>query len=300
MVTPEFARTISGVFGERGVQWLRELPALLSEYAQRWNLTLESPFDLSYSYVAPARQADGRAVVVKAGVPGPGLTREAEALRFYLGRGAVQLLRADPNRGVLLLERLQPGLPVLTVTDEDQSTRIAAAVMQCLWRPAPSAGPFPSVAEWAAGLGRLRARYAGGSGPLPERLVRMAETLFADLLQSSGPPVLLHGDLHHWNILSRGPDGWAAIDPKGVTGEPAYEAGAWLRNPFPALLREPDRARRLTRRGDVLVEALGLDRQRLVNWAKAQAVLSAWWALEDNEAQWEPWLDCAELLSTLR
>ena len=86
---------------------------------------------------------------------------------------------------------------------------------------------------------------------------------------------MLHGDLHHFNILRSDAHGWLAIDAKGVVGEPAYETGALLRNPMPAVLDLPDPARVLRRRADALCEALDLDVARVYGWAYAQAVLSA-------------------------
>ena len=76
------------------------------------------------------------------------------------------------------------------------------------------------------------------------------------------PPVVLHGDLHHFNILAAERQPWLAIDPKGVVGEPVYETGALLRNPWPDLLSLPDPGRILARRVDQLAEELGFDRAR--------------------------------------
>jgi streptomycin 6-kinase len=120
------------------------------------------------------------------------------------------------------------------------------------------------------------------------------------LLASAGEPALLHGDLHHGNILADGPAAWRAIDPKGLVGEPAYEAGALLRNPLPELLAWPDPRRILSRRLDVLAGALGFDRARLRDWGFAQAVLSGWWSFEDHGHGWEPAIACAELLAGVR
>jgi streptomycin 6-kinase len=297
----DFARTIIDVHGEAGVEWLGKLPALLADCAQRWSLTPDLPFaPLSYNYVLPALRADGARVVLKAGVPERELLAEIEALRLFDGRGSVRLLDADPDRGVLLLERIEPGTPLTAVFDagrDEEATAAAAAAMRRLWRPAPPAGPFPSVADWARGLTRLRSQFAGGSGPLPAALVDQAEQLFAELIGSMDEPVLLHGDLHHGNILAAGRAPWLAIDPKGVVGEPAYEAGALLRNPMPRILEIVEPRRLLTRRIDQLGEALGLDRVRLRGWGIAQAVLSAWWSLEDHGRGWEEAIACAEHLA---
>lgn len=282
-----FVQTVSSTWGDPGRRWLSALPILLEDCARRWSLTPSPPFpNLTFNYVAPAVMADGTEVVLKAGVPGPDLRREAAALRAFDGRGSVRLLESDAGAGILLLERLRPGAVLTTLADEahdDEATTIAASVMRGLWRPAPPGRDFPTVADWGESFARLRARFGGGTGPLPAAQVEEAESLFAELLASSGPPVLLHGDLHHDNILSAHRQPWLAIDPKGVVGEPAYEVGALLRNLWPDRHAHRDPERLLERRTHRLAEELGLDPMRVRGWASAQAVLSAVWGVEDGD-----------------
>jgi streptomycin 6-kinase len=298
-VPDELAQTIVEAFGQKGAEWLRGLSVLAAECAQRWSLTILPPFaSMSYNYVAPAVRADGTDAVLKLGVPNPELLTEIEALRLFDGRGIVRLLDADPERGALLLERLKPGTLLSSVTDDEQATSIAAQVMQQLWRPVPPEHPFPTVARWAAGLQRLRDRFDGGTGPFPTTWVERAERLFAELIESMDEPVLLHGDLHHYNILAAERQPWLALDPKGVVGEAAYEVGALLRNPCSRILGEPGVRRISARRLDQLAAELGFDRERLVGWGVAQAVLSAWWVYEDHGHGWEPWIAFADMLAT--
>lgn len=295
-----FVRRIVELYGATGIEWLNCLPSIIADCAQRWSLVVMPPFEpLSYNYVAPAMRTDGRDVVLKVGVPNPELLTEIEALRLFNGRGIVQLLEVDRDQGALLLERLKPGTPLSSLTDDEQATTIAAQVMLQLWKPVPAEHPFPTVAKWAAGLKRFREHFCGGSGPFPASLVKAAETLFAELIGSMAEPVLLHGDLHHQNILAAQRQPWLALDPKGLVGEPAYEVGALLRNPMPQLLTVPQPRRILARRVDQLAEELGFDRARLVGWGLAQAVLAAWWSFEDHGHGWEPWIACAELLAAL-
>ncbi len=300
MRIPEnFARTMIELNGDAGAAWLDRLPALLAACADRWGLTLEPPFTLSYNYVAPAVRADGTPVVLKVGWPGRELLTEIAALRFYDGHGIAQLLDADPEWGALVLERLVPGVMLSEVPDDEEATRIAAGVMRQLWRPLPSDHSFRAVADWAAGLAKLRPRFGGTTGPLPAPLVERAEALFADLLPSQVAPVLLHGDLHHWNIMTAEREPWLALDPKGIAGEPAYEVGALLRNQIPRLLASPNPASAMARRVDILADELGFDRARLAGWGVAQAVLSAWWSIEDHGYGGEEAITCAELLLPL-
>jgi streptomycin 6-kinase len=299
-IPDDFAGRMVELYGNEGNDWLERLPALLDACARRWSLALQPPFELSYNYVCPAVRADGTEVVLKVGVVNPELLSEIAALQLYAGRGCAQLLDADPDQGIMLLERLRPGTPLLELQDDQQATAIAAQVMAQLWRPVPPNHPFPTVAKWAAGLGRLRARFNGRTGPLPRRLVEMAESLFAELIPSMAEPVLLHGDLHHWNILAAERQTWLALDPKGIVGEPAYEVGAWLRNPMPDIARMPQAGRILARRMDQFADLLGFDRARILGWGVAQAVLSAWWSFEDHGHGWEPAIACADLLATLK
>jgi len=300
-VIPEtFARDIILYHGEDGERWMSQLPAILAACEERWKITIGAPFaNLSFHYVASATCADGSAVVVKASAPTGEFQQESEALRLFGGRGMAELLARDDASEVMLLEALQPGTLLASVEDDEAATSIAAGVMRQFWRPVPADHPFPTVADWGRGFNRLREHYDGGCGPFPPRLLEQAETLFADLCASMDAPVLLHGDLHHDNILAGQRLPWLAIDPKGLVGEPAYETGALLRNPLPGLLQMPQPARVLARRIDQLAEELGLDRARIHGWGLAQAVLSAWWNVEDEGAIGSEAMACAELLASL-
>jgi streptomycin 6-kinase len=302
-VPERFARTMIELHGDAGQVWLDNLPARIADYERRWAMQVAAPFaNLSYNYVALALRADGSEVILKLGMPHPELTSEIAALRLYDGHGCARLIESDPECGALLIERLLPGDMLLDLTDDDEATRIAAQVMRALWRPAPPApedAVFPSTARWATGLERLRARYDGGTGPLPAEMVERAEALFSELLASSGAPMLLHGDLHHENILAAERAPWLAIDPKGLMGEVEYEVGALIRNPLPRLLELPDVTATLARRFDILAETLGFDRQRLIAWSYTQAILSAWWTIEDHGHGWEPIIALSERLTLL-
>ena len=297
-IPEDFARTQVSLHGEAGTAWLNRLPALTQELEERWSLSVGPPFpNLSYNWVAPAVREDGTPAVLKLSFPGEKEFRtEAEALEAFDGGGICRLLGVDLDRGAMLLERLEPGRPLAAVGDDEEATAIAAGVMKKLWRPAPPDHGLPLVSDWARGFERLRGRFGGGTGPMPARLVEEAESLFADLLASQGEPLLLHGDLHQENILSAGREPWLAIDPKGVVGEAAYDTAALLHNPVRAL-NTPDPRGLTRRRLDALSGELGLDRDRVRAWGLAQAVLAAYWSLEDGGAVWDEALSFAKLIA---
>jgi len=297
-----FAHKMITLGGLEGHAWIDRLPYILAACEQRWGLTIGPPFDLSFNYVAPALRNDGTPVVVKACLPNSE-TSQVEALRLFDGHGMVRLLAWDPDDEVMLLEQMRPGTRLSTEEDDKKATSIAASVMRQLWRTVPPEHAFPTVSDWGKGFARLRQHYGGGCVPFPTALLEEAETLFAELNASMAEPVLLHGDLHHENILAAEREPWLAIDPKGVVGDPAYETGALLCNQESVVLEAPQPGRIMARRVDQLSDELGIDRARVRGWGLVQAVLSVWWDIEDFghlEDYDIAGLACAELLAAIK
>ena len=299
-----FAVHIVEAFGAGGKTWLDALSGLVADLAMRWELEIGEPFELSYGYVVAARRTDGTEAVLKIGVSGEESRREIPALRVYGGVGACRLLEADEPRGAMLLERLRPGetLIALAQRDDEAATRVGARVMRRLWRPVPEDTEFLPIARWFEdAFSRYRAYY-GGIGPLPRPLFERAEALAFELLSSAPSEVLLHGDFHHYNVLSTESSGersgWLAIDPKGMTGDPGYEPAVFLCNPNERDLSATPQL--LNRRLSVLAEELGYDRDRLRDWGIAHAVLSACWSAEEGGGNWGQAIRAAELLFGLQ
>lgn len=288
------------LLGDEGAAWADGLPDLVDELAAEWSLDIgEVREPLTFNFIVSVRLPDGAPGILKLGFAGGGMERELAALKFFDGRGAVRVLRDDPRRWAMLLERVEPGTPLTAIHDDERGTTIAANAMRELRRPIRGEHSFPTVAVLPAGL-LVREHFDGGTGPFPAALVDRAQGLFRELIASSGEPVLLHGDLHHWNILQADGDAWLAIDPKGVVGEAEYEVGAFIRNPTPGLMERPDAGPLLERRIYQFSDELGFDRKRVHGWSLATAVLAGWWAFEDHGTFNPVWLECAAALADVR
>ncbi len=85
-----------------------------------------------------------------------------------------------------------------------------------------------------------------------------------------------------------------AIDPKGVVGEPAYEVARFLHNPIPRFLEMPSPRDVILNRVAILADSVNLDRERILSWGFCKTVLSAWWNIEDNGAEWDYLVACAK------
>lgn len=297
VLPPRFTETICGVHGEAGQKWLDQLGLLLQVCEHRWALEIQydTPYTLSYNYVTPAVLPGGAPAVLKLGVPGKENRTEIEALSWFAGEGMVRLLDADPEQGMMLLERVMPGVTLDAVGLEEEQTRAFVEVMGRLRSTFSGSSLFPTVADWFEGLGRMRERFQGGTGPLPETLVVQAEAWSQKLISSIREPRLLHGDLHHGNILSAAREPWLAIDPKGVIGESEYECIAFLRNHLSA----GDERDALRRRVEHLVKGLDVQRERVLAWGFCHSILSASWHLEEKTVGWEDAVRQAEWFELL-
>lgn len=265
-----------------------------------WELTPAGLLPLSTNWVSRVHRADGSAAVLKLGFPEAGhIADEATALQWFGGRGAVEVLARDDARGALLLEEVRPGSPVRTlVPDRDEeATAALIGVMKRLHRPAPVGADGPALPELAgrsASFADHLHRFPG-DGPIPRRLVERAAVLFDDLCATAAQRVVLHGDLHHDNVLSAGvgrePAGedsarteqepWLAIDPHGVVGDPGYEVGALLYNPDPD--GTDDTVLSLAEsRIEQLADGLGMPADRVVAWGFVQGVLSEVWSFQGD------------------
>jgi streptomycin 6-kinase len=281
MVPRSFSERTVRILGEAGRSWIARLPERLDELAAEWGLRIDAPVpNLSYNYVAPATDADGVPWMLKLN-PAESAEgdREPLALRAYRGEGAVRLGRHDARRRAMLLERVAPGDDLRTFADPE-AAQIAADVLARLWEAKPAEG-LAELGAWTATLDR----FVLAPGPIPRDFVDRAAGLRRDLLASPPERVLLHGDLHHANVLRSETRGWLAIDPKGVVGEKAYDVPAFLLNPGPVPLAAT-RAR-----VDAFVGRLGLERERVVAWSFVQAVVSVCWAVEDGETGETWWKD---------
>lgn len=263
--------------GEAGAAWLKSIPGLIETYEQRWHIHVLEPFNLSYNYVTPALRDDGTQVVLKIGFPqDKEFQTEVRALEIFNGEGIERLLAEDRENAVILIEHVHPGIALSTYTDDEEATRILAGVMKRLWKPLPPHHQFITIAEWTRAIPEYLDKYPT-SGSLPLDLVEKANNLFTELIATSDTPVLVHGDLHHDNVLSSDRDGWLAIDPKGIAAEPAYETAAMIRNPYPGINAFVDLERVLEKRIRILSQELGFDAERIRKWCFAQTVLSAVW-----------------------
>jgi streptomycin 6-kinase len=252
---------------------------MFDSYISRWHLIPDGD---------PIVSRNARLLPVRVGGEGAMLKVATEAeerlggvlMEWWHGDGAARVLARDEH--ALLLERAEGGRSLADMAHggcDEEACRILCAVAARLH--APRAKPLPELIPLSQRFEELEPA-AGAHGGI---LVRCAETARA-LLRDPREVGVLHGDLHHGNVLDFGARGWLAIDPKGLVGERAFDFANIFTNPD---LDDPARPlatgpETFARRVEIVAEAAKLDRTRLLRWILAWTGLSAAWFLGDGDS----------------
>ncbi len=258
-------------------RWLATLPAFAEGIVSEWDLTVDGqPAHGQCSLVLPVLTADGVPAALKLAWPHDEARNEHLALQHWHGQGSVLLLRADPRRWALLLERAGPA--DLGSIDDVEACTVVAGLLARLHRPAPPQLALLSAAaaDWGRRLGALPR-----SAPLPRRLVEQAASLCRDLAGDDATDgTLVHTDAHYGNVLASVREPWLVIDPKPLSGDPHVEPAPLLWTRWDEVTASSDVRWAVRRRLGALVEVLGLDPDRARDWVVVREAVNALWAIE--------------------
>ncbi|WP_052869309.1 aminoglycoside phosphotransferase family protein [Streptomyces niger] len=253
--------------------WLDSLPDRVAERLAAWELTPERVHEPGgrASLLVLVTQADGTPAALKFPLPGrPGAEVEAAALARWDGWGAARLLRAAPDSGALLLERLRGGVSLRSLP-EAKALLEAAGTVRRLWVPPTDGHPFETLAartETAVQLLRERAAAVPSAAPLIDEAVELRRTLPADAPEE----VLLHGAFRQGKVLAGHRTPWLAVGPRPVLGERAYDLVGLVLDRMEDLAAGTGAAAAARRRVGKLADSLEVDRDRLRAWTLVGAV----------------------------
>ncbi len=277
----KFVENTITLCGEKGELWLNDLPNIISAVEEQWSITAGKHFrNLSYNYVANAQLKDGKSAVLKIGLPldDVEIYGEAAYLKALDGQGAAKLLEFDRERQTALLERCTPGanLKLVCKKDQGEAVTITIGALKRILRPVPEASnDFILLDDWFDGLKR-----AAGT-KFPRDYAKRALAYYAELSSDSKNIYLLHGDLHHDNILSATRELFLVIDPKGMIGHVGYDIGVFLNNHHGWLEWNTRLDSKLDQAVAEFADAFDLEQSAITKWAFCQMVLSWWWMFDE-------------------
>ncbi|MDX8502652.1 aminoglycoside phosphotransferase family protein [Mesorhizobium sp. VK4C] len=274
----------------------------MQAFPERWKVSAPELIAETFSSrIWKVTREDGSPAIVKDLKPFDDVADEQRGEHFLAwrrGEGAVRLQGSDGNR--MLLEYAGDRLlsQHLAEHGDDAATAIAAEVIAKLLSlsehlPPPDLQPLRD--RFVSLFRAAKADRDAGQDTLYVEAATTAERLLADPREVRP----LHGDLHHDNILF-GPRGWLAIDPKGVLGDPGFDAANIFYNPLDRddLCLDP---RRIAHMAEVFGKTLGQSPRAILDHAIAYGCLSAAWHREDSNAVDENReLAVAEAIRTVR
>jgi streptomycin 6-kinase len=244
---------------------------IFDNYLSRWALVPDGePIVTHSSNLLPVLYKNSSAMLKIALEPEG--RRGCFLMTWWDGEGAAPVLEHDEN--AILLERAigTHSLKQMAHTGrDDEASKIICAVAETLHNIKKSSLPelmplderFKSL--WPAAL------QNGG-------VFVFAAKITKELLSSQKDIAVLHGDIHHDNILDFN-GRWLAIDPTGLWGERGFDFANIFCNPDLEIASQPGR---LARQAVIVAEAANLEHKRLLKWILAYASLSAAWFLEDG------------------
>ncbi|MDR3550474.1 MAG: aminoglycoside phosphotransferase family protein [Candidatus Babeliales bacterium] len=275
MSSNSFERNNIDIWGDQGRSWLKALPSTVVALAKQWNLSNLKPIkNLSYNYVMTGIQG-AMPIALKIGCDQYEMQKEMEVLNAYDGNSCIRLIESNMAHNAILLELAIPGTSLLSFFPDadDAAIEYTIAIMKSLHAmPIPSDVGVPTVRNW------LKDLFEPPQVPHMYHIHKAQKIAERLLATQSTKDVLLHGDLHHGNILLSA-RGWLAIDPKGVIGEPAFEVCAFIRNPYPEQLKPKEL---LAHRIELFAQGLAIDKQRLHEWLYVRVVLDACWSINEG------------------
>lgn len=252
-------------------------------YAIRWGLSGLKQID--YKSVTMNRlficiSAKHGACVLKIGYRDNDIKNEYNILHEYNGTRFCKVCEVDIENGVLLLERIVPGMQLREVTDLDKRLELFWEVFNELHIQPTDKTVYPTYMEWVSrisGYMRDRVEYE----TLAHKMVR-AEQICHELWEKYSSEMLLHGDLHHDNILLGEDNYYHIIDPKGVIGDRVFDIPRFILNEFDDVLDHDfdEKFKHIVRTFSTKLNIPELDIRRLVY---VEMCMGQCWHVEDGK-----------------
>lgn len=201
---------------------------------KKWGLDLlEVIYECSEKGVFSAGSKEFGTVILKVDQHKSQLASEYRMLARLSGRYSCKVYAYDENAGLLLEERIFPGTVLRGETSLEKRIQMFLQVFRGIHMPADSGETY---LNW---LERI-CEYCACHG-VAENMASRACSFCVEMFEKYPDRVLLHGDLHHDNLLLRTDGSYVMIDPKGVVGPAIMDLPRFILNELDTEHACPDR-----------------------------------------------------------
>ncbi len=273
---------IMRTFGHKTEMFFSELDSLILEYKEKWKLNNLIYFDSKtinlIFFCTSELHGD---CVLKVCVPNSEIITEINTLKCYGGKVMCNLYEANPERGVFLIERVSPGYTLINISSFIERTELFSNSIKNLHIKYSNTNIFPTYENWLENIYVYMKKIKDKHSKLFNHL-DLAMNLYYDLKKQFNRKCLLHGDLHHANMLLNERKSYTIIDPKGVIADPIFETSRFIENEFDFTGLKKEKiidiihilSKNLNTREDIIMKCLFIDN-----------AMSCCWHIQDNSPE---------------
>ena len=209
----------------------RKKLSLLQTYQEIWELQkMELVQSISHNNLIFYAVSEEYGDVIFKILLNKGFDKEISALKSFQGSKFVSLYEYSLADKVYLMERIAPGTTLFEGTTRNKRIEIVSDIFNQLHPEPPKNHVFPTYFYWFKS-GEVGTRNRKDCDRFRSYLEK-AEKIILNINENHPHRFLLHGDLHHENILKNGVEGYKVIDPKGVVGNPVFDLSRFILDEF--------------------------------------------------------------------
>lgn len=246
--------------------------------AEKWSLNdLRTIYEHSEKAVYRADSAVFGAVILKWDRHCAQLLSEYTMLARLNGETACKVYEFEEQNSLLLEECILPGTVLREEPSLEQRVRAFEKVFRAIHTPANDGETY---LDWLYSVNE----YCRNNPVEPElaHMTAKAHDICKEIFSKYTNRVLLHGDLHHDNLLLRNDGTYAMIDPKGVIGPAIFDLPRYILNEIDTAHTDPDDVH-IENVICLLSEHLGYPADDISKLYFMETVLANIWSCEDNE-----------------
>lgn len=251
----------------------------LNTYLEKWGLSIpEELAKTKTSHLYTVVYEGERAVLkIYTDFGQPFEAEGPEALRHFQGNGAIRVYKSDAHACLVEYVDASDLYDRYTMQGDDSAAAIICEVLRKLHSADPADGQkFDSLEK------RFQSLFARAKQPESDSLFKECMTAAEKLVATQSDRCVLHGDVHHRNIMLSTKRGWLAIDPNPLYGERTFDFCNAFYNPYGEASLQTDLGR-VERLATTFADYFGVNRQRILQFAFAYGGLSSSWHLDDGE-----------------
>ena len=273
----------------------KERISIVEKYKNRWELSeIEFMPELSNNslifYAVSKRYGN---VILKILLP-DNLDNEIAVLKIFQGENFCKLYEYSLEDRVYIMERIVPGDTLYESAPRNKHIEIVGEIFKELHKTELPDSMFPTYSEWFE-AGKEGTKDRKDCEELYQYL-ESAERMLSDIRKKYSRNFLLHGDLHHENILKNEKGGYTVIDPKGVIGDPVFDLSRFILDEFrDDLTSEPN---------DVIIDfvqklgdSVGIPSEVLLRCLYIETVI---WLFREELAEGKSLEDCEQLITNMK